>query len=76
MSRWLPCKRQDFLRRLGRLGFTGPFAGGKHPYVRYGHYRLAIPRYDELSVPKLREMIREVEGILGKQISPEEWNSL
>ena len=76
MSRWLPCKRQDFLRRLARLGFTGPFAAGKHPYVHHGHYRLAIPRYDELSVPKLREMIREVEGILGRQVSPDEWNNL
>ena len=76
MSRWLPCKRRDFIRKLEQLGFTGPFVGGKHPYFRYDQCRLAIPRYEEYSVPKLREMIKEVEGIIGRQISPEEWNSL
>jgi hypothetical protein len=27
MSRWTPCKRRDFIRRLRDLGFDGPLAG-------------------------------------------------
>jgi hypothetical protein len=38
--------------------------------------RLAIPSNREYSVPQLRVIICEVESILGRKISPEEWNSL
>ena len=27
MSRWTPCKRNDFIRKLRGLGFDGPFSG-------------------------------------------------
>ena len=27
MSRWSPCKRREFVRRLRALGFDGPFSG-------------------------------------------------
>ena len=43
--------------------------------VFQGH-RLAIPSNAEYSVPQLREMLREVERILARRISPEEWNHL
>lgn len=39
-------------------------------------HRLAIPSNAEYSVPQLREMLREVGRILGRRISPEEWNHL
>jgi hypothetical protein len=39
-------------------------------------YRLAIPSNDEYSVAQLRMMLLEVEAILGRQISVEEWNRL
>ena len=39
-------------------------------------YRLALPSNDEYSVPQLRMMIREVEGIIGRQVSLDEWNRL
>ncbi|WP_267923181.1 hypothetical protein [Nostoc mirabile] len=42
----------------------------------YGEYRLTIPSNDEYSVPQLRMMIGEVEVILEREITPEEWNSL
>ncbi|MDZ8087163.1 MAG: hypothetical protein RM049_35560 [Nostoc sp. DedQUE04] len=42
----------------------------------YGEYRLTIPSNDEYSVPQLRMMIREVEVILEREITLEEWNSL
>jgi len=76
LNRWTPCKRSDFIRKLLRLGFEGPFSGTRHQFVVYGKYRLAIPSNVEFSVPQLRMMIREVEKILNREITLEEWNKL
>jgi hypothetical protein len=42
----------------------------------FEQHRLAIPSYAEYSVPQLRVMIREVEGIIGRTISVTEWSQL
>ncbi|MDM3852776.1 MAG: hypothetical protein ACLBM4_13125 [Dolichospermum sp.] len=42
----------------------------------YAQNRLTIPSNDEYSIPQLRMMIREVEVILEREITLEEWNSL
>jgi hypothetical protein len=42
----------------------------------YEEYRLTISSNDEYSVPQLRMMIGEVEEILGREITIEEWLSL
>jgi len=42
----------------------------------YKQYRLAIPSNAEYSVPQLRMMIREVEEIIGREITVDEWNKL
>ncbi len=76
MSQWKPCKRREFIRRLRKLGFDGPFSGSRHQFLVYQEYRLTIPSNDEYSVPQFRMMIREVEEILGKEISIDEWNQL
>ena len=76
MSQWNPCKRNDFIRRLRQLGFTGLYSGAKHQFMVYGQHRLTIPSNKEYSVPQLRMMLREVEGIIGQQISVDEWNAL
>lgn len=76
MSQWSPCKRSDFMRRLRRLQFTGPYSGAKHQFMVFGHHRLTVPSDKEYSVPQLRMMLREVEEVLGRQITADEWNSL
>lgn len=76
MSRWIPCKRRDFVKKLRSLGFDGPFSGTRHQFMVYGECRLTIPSNDEYSVPQLRLMIREVEVILEREITLEEWNNL
>lgn len=76
MRRWIPCRRRDFVRRLCLLGFDGPFSGARHSLMIYQKHRLAIPSNAEYSVPQLREMLREVERILARRISPEECNRL
>ena len=76
MSRWAPCKRRDFIRRLRKIGFDGPFYGTRHQFMVYEQHRLAIPSNVEYSVPQLRMMIREVEEIIGRKIAVDEWNRL
>lgn len=49
MSRWTPCKRRDFIRRLRALGFDGPLAGTRHSFMTYESHRLAIPSNTEYS---------------------------
>ena len=76
MSRWTPCKRREFIRRLRKLGFDGPYSGTRHQFMVYGQHRLAIPSNTEYSVPQLRMMIREIEEITGGEITMDEWNKL
>ena len=76
MSRWTPCRRRDFIRRLRELGFDGPYSGTRHQFMVYGQQRLAIPTNAEYSVPQLRMLIQEVEGIIGREITMDEWSKL
>lgn len=76
MNRWNPCKRRDVVTPLAAVGFTGPFSGGKHQFMVFGERRLPIPSNEECSIAQLRFILRQVGGILGRTISPEEWNRL
>lgn len=76
MSKWIPCKRRDFILRVRRLGFDGPYSGSRHQFMVFGSHRLTIPSNDEYSAPQLRMMLREVERIIGRQISVDEWSRL
>jgi len=74
MSQWTPCKRREFIRRLRAFHFDGPYSETRHQFMVYKQHRLAIPSSSEYSVPQLRMMIREVEEIIGREISVDEWN--
>lgn len=76
MSRWLPCKRYEFIRRVRKLGFQGPYSGTRHQFMIFQEHRLTIPSNREFSVPQLKMMVKEVEEILGHEITVEEWNNL
>ena len=76
MSRWTPCKRREFIRRLRLLGFDGPFSGARHQFLIHLQNRLTIPSNEEYSVPQLRLMIREAGAILGRDLTLEEWTRL
>lgn len=76
MSQWTPCKRRDFIRRLCSLDFDGPFSGTRHQFMIYKQHRLSIPSNAEYSIPQLRLMIKEVETIIGRQLTADEWSSL
>jgi len=76
MSRLTPCKRRDFIRRLRQIGFDGPYSGTRHQFMIYKQHRLAIPSNAEYSVPQLRMMLQEIEVIVGRKITIDEWNLL
>ncbi len=76
MPKWSPCKRQDFIKRLRKLGFDGPYAGSRHEFMLFNNHRLTIPSNSEYSPSQLRFMLREVEVILDRQITLQEWKSL
>ncbi len=76
MSRWAPCKRRDFIGRLRKLGFKGPYSGTRHQFMVYGNFRFSIPSNPEYSIPQLKMMLEEVEKIVNRKISLQEWESL
>jgi hypothetical protein len=76
MAAWRPLKRRDFIRKLRALDFDGPFSGTRHQFMILGQHRQTIPSNSEFSVPQIRMLVRQVESILGRPISLEEWDSL
>jgi len=38
-----PVKRQDLIRHLRKLGFNGPYSGGKHQFMVKGDATLRLP---------------------------------
>ena len=76
MSQWSPCKRNDFIRRLRRLGFDGPYSDSKHKFLVFGQNRFTVPSNAEYSGPQLKMMLREAAEILGRDITVDEWTNL
>lgn len=74
--KWKPSKRSDFIKKLRALGFEGAFSGAKHQFMVFNQCRLTIPSNSEYSVPQLRMMLREVEEIIERKVSVEEWDGL
>ena len=71
-----PCKRKDFIKKLKNIGFDGPFSGSKHQFMIYFNHRLAIPTNEEYSVQQLKMMAKEIQEIIDRDISNEEWETL
>ena len=76
MSRWQPCNRRLFIKRLRKLGFDGPYSGTRHQFMVYENHRLSVPSNLEFSVPQLKMMINEVESIIDRPLSADEWSNL
>ena len=76
MPGWKPIKRREFLRRLRALGFEGPYRGTRHDFLVLGQHRQTIPSNREYSVPQLRLLLRQVQTVLHRSITPDEWERL
>ncbi|HEY3931137.1 MAG TPA: type II toxin-antitoxin system HicA family toxin [Verrucomicrobiae bacterium] len=76
MAAWRPLKRREFVRKLRALGFDGPFSGTRHQFMILGQHRQTIPSNSEFSVPQVKMLLRQVESILERKLSLDEWDSL
>ena len=58
----VPLSWQELVGRLKALGFEGPFAGGKHPYMIKGSLVLTLPNLHrkEISVDLIQRIIRQI----------------
>ena len=72
MSRLVPVSRNELLRRLHKLGFEGPYSGGKHQYMVKGQLKLAVPN------PHQGEIGRDLLARILRQagIEREDWERL
>jgi len=67
--RLVPISRGEFIRRMLKLGFDGPYAGGKHEFLLRRTQRLIIPNphQGEISVDLLSRLLRQA------NVSRQEW---
>jgi predicted RNA binding protein YcfA (HicA-like mRNA interferase family) len=72
MPAWRPVKRRELIVALRRLGFEGPFSGGKHEFMTRNDLVLAIPNPHghDIGIGLLKILLREA-GITRK-----EWESV
>ena len=67
-----PVSRADLIRYLRRLGFSGPFAGGKHPIMMRGNHTAIIPNPHQGDIGK--ELLSRI--LKQADIPIEEWERL
>ena len=67
-----PIKRKELIRCLKKVGFDGPFSGGKHQYMVKGNMRLTIPNphQKDISSSLLIKILRQA------KISREDWENI
>lgn len=72
MPPWGPTKRRDLVSALKRLGFSGPFSGGKHQFMVRRDVVLTIPNShrDDIGVGLLGVVLRQ------GGVSKREWEAI
>ncbi len=72
MSKLIPVPRRELIRRLKKMGFTGPYTGSDHDYmVRDGVYvSIPNPLGSDISVKLLSIILKQ------GNISRNEWLSV
>ena len=71
MTKLTPIKQTEFINRLKRFGYNGPYAGGKHLYMIKGKLRLTIPNSHkkEIGIDLLSRILKQA------GISKKDWIS-
>lgn len=61
---------RELLRKFHQLGWIGPIAGGRHPYMRRGTrtVRIPNPHRTDIGISLLRVILRQA------GITDDEWN--
>jgi predicted RNA binding protein YcfA (HicA-like mRNA interferase family) len=67
-----PLSRKELIRFLRKVGFFGPYSGGKHQFMQKGELTLRIPNPHEKDIDKyfLQKILKQAE------ITKEEWEKL
>ena len=76
MAGWQPLKRREFIRNLRALAFAGPYSGTRHQFMTFGGHHQTIPTNSEYSIPQIKMLVRQIQAILGRTISANEWENL
>lgn len=61
--------RQELIDKFRRLGFEGPFSGGKHQFMLKGVLKVRIPnphKSNDIHISLLKEILRQA-GIDNKE---------
>jgi predicted RNA binding protein YcfA (HicA-like mRNA interferase family) len=66
-----PISRRDLIQRLARLGFDGPYSGGRHQFMVRGARRLILPNphRSDTGVDLLKRILEEA------GVTREEWDA-
>ncbi len=66
-----PVSRRELIERLRKLGYEGPYHGGKHALMVRGHVRLTIPNVHgcDIGAPLLHRILRQA------GVSRKEWDA-
>ena len=66
MAKIPPCSRNELIRKLRKLGFEGPFSGGKHSYMKRNSYRQTIPNPHgkDISSELIKEILKQADIIV------------
>ena len=69
MARLKPVSRRELIQRLQKLGFEGPYAGGRHDFMLRETRRLILPNphRGDISADLLTRLLRQA------GITREEW---
>lgn len=72
MPPWKPIKRRELITALRRLGFRGPYSGGRHEFMQKGALMLTVPNphRGDLGIGLLTMILRQA------GISRREWEEL
>jgi len=56
-----PLSRRELIRRFRRLGFEGPYSGGRHAFMKRGSLKVRIPNPHrrDISQALQREILRQ-----------------
>ncbi len=72
MPRFGPIKRRELIACLRRLGYSGPYAGGRHEFMLRGDTSLTLPNPHGKDIgPNLLSQVLRQAGV-----AKEEWEVL
>jgi len=62
----VPISRRDLVKKFRKLGFAGPYSGGRHQFMTKGRLKIRVPnphKSGEISDSLLHEVLRQA-GII------------